>query len=397
MVVASVYQTGLNVMRNFLRRGVRTVGVDCLGQQEGFRSVYGKSYLCPDPDTHPAEWVAFMRSLAEQLGSRPVLISAADIFVSALGRHAQDLQGSYIFSPASVQVQAALATKEQQYELAAREGFPCPRTAYVQSKEELAAFLQTAQFPCLLKPRHQREWDALPEGNPLRGKKVVSADTAEGLAHSYGLAAPHRPEVVVQEIIAGPDDVKYCYLSVYGSNGARLGYCVVRELRCDVVMFGSANIVEPVEDEEIAGLCDHFLQSIGYVGVCEIEVKRDIRDGKVRLIEVNPRCSVTSDSAGYAGVDVAWLHYLDLIGQPVSPVNATRLNFRHITIRRDLPAFPMYLRAGLTTWRQWFRAYRPPVEFFDFDPRDWRVTGRTLLQSGRQLAGGLLRHWKLRS
>ena len=150
-------------------------------------------------------------------------------------------------------------------------------------------------------------------------------------------------------------------------------------------------------DEEIAGLCDRFLKEIGYVGLCEIEVKRDTRDGCVRLVEVNPRFSVTGDCASYAGVEVGWLHYLDRIGKSPSPMQATRFNFRHVVLMRDAPAFGQYLHAGLTTWSRWFGAYRSSVEFFDVDFRDWGVTSRTLYRALRALSGGLLRHWHVRS
>ena len=70
VVVASVFQTGLNLMRDLLRRGVRTVGIDCDSSHEGFRSSYGKSYLCPNPDTHPDDWIAFMIRLAQTKKAR---------------------------------------------------------------------------------------------------------------------------------------------------------------------------------------------------------------------------------------------------------------------------------------------------------------------------------------
>ena len=397
VVVASVFQTGLNLMRDLEHRGVRVVGVDCVPANVGFRSRYGKSYLCPDPDRQPAEWLAFMRSLAGQLGGKPVVIPAADIFVSALGAHAAELASAYRFSRASVVLQAALGTKEQQYAMAAKAGFPCPRTEYVQSQPELEAFCRGARFPCLLKPRSHREWEALPDGNPLHGKKVVTADTAAQLTELYSHIDTSPPGAVVQEVVSGGDDAKYCYLSVYGTASQRLGYCVVQEFRAYPIRVGSASVVCPVLDEEIAGICDRFLRAIGYVGLCEIEVKRDARDGQVRLIEVNPRFTVTGDCAIYAGVEVGWLHYLDSIGQPVAPMKATRLDFHHIVIQRDAAAFGQYLDAGLTTWGQWLGAYRRPLEFFDVDLLDWRVTRKTLYQAARALGGGILRHWKLRA
>ena len=93
-----------------------------------------------------------------------------------------------------------------------------------------------------------------------------------------------------------------------------------KELRCDPIGFGPASVTEPVRDEETDGVCDRFLRSIGYAGICEIEMKRDTRDGQVKLIEANPRLSGGGDAAPYAGVDTCWLHYLDLIGVPVTPV-----------------------------------------------------------------------------
>src|SRR3954447_6329189 len=44
----------------------------------------------------------FMHSLARLLAAKPVFIPADDIFVAALGRHADALGGSYILRSASV-------------------------------------------------------------------------------------------------------------------------------------------------------------------------------------------------------------------------------------------------------------------------------------------------------
>lgn len=396
-MVASVFQTGLNLIRDLERRGVRAFGVDCIASHAGFRSRYGTSYLCPDPDRQPLEWVAYMKRLAWEVGGKPVIVPAADIFVTALGEHAAQLETEYCFSHDSVQLQAALATKEQQYALAAQAAFPCPRSEHIRSRAELEAFCRDARFPCLIKPRSQREWEILPEGNPLRGKKIATAQTADELLARYRSVEEFQPDAVVQEIIEGPDNAKYCYLSAYGKDRQRLGYCVVRQLRTHPIGFGSASMVQPVVDEEIAAMCDRFLRSIGYVGICEIELKRDARDGQVRLIEVNPRWSVTADCARYAGLDLGWMHYLDLIGQPVTPATATRFNIRHIVLYREGPGFGQYLDAGLTTWGKWWSAYLPPVAFFDLDLRDWKVTMKTVFEAVKALAGGILRHWKLRA
>jgi predicted ATP-grasp superfamily ATP-dependent carboligase len=140
------------------------------------------------------------------------------------------------------------------------------------------------------------------------------------------------------------------------------------------VLFGSGSLVEPVIDPEITEICDTFLRGIGYVGICEIEVKRDKRDGAVRLIEANPRYSVTADSAYYAGVDIGWLHYLDLIGKNPTAVEANHFGFRHVVLWRDLPVLRHYVAQHIHSWRDIINSYRGPLNFFDFDLNDLNPT-----------------------
>ena len=211
------------------------------------------------------------------------------------------------------------------------------------------------------------------------------------LLRQYESVALYTPKLVVQEVIEGPDTNKLCYLSCYGQSGERLGSCVVRQLRTDPIYFGSASVVEPVYDLEADAVSDHFLRAIGYKGICELELKRDTRDGQLKLIEANPRYSVTSDAAPYTGVDIGWLHYLDLIGQPVQPVYPANLNFRHIALRRDFATFRSYIKAGLLSWRSFFQSYRGPVHFFDFDLRDRRVTWATMVELLKILIGPSIR------
>jgi predicted ATP-grasp superfamily ATP-dependent carboligase len=216
-------------------------------------------------------------------------------------------------------------------------------------------------------------------------------NSGEELLAKYRLVAEINPELVVQEVIEGPDTAKLVYLSCYGSDGRRIGACMVREVRTTPIYFGSASLVEPIVDQEADLLSDGFLRSIGYSGICELELKRDSRDGRVKLIEANPRYSVTADAAPYAGVDLGWLHYLDLIGQPVAMTNQRGREFRHIVLTRDFATFRSYLRERLVTWGGLLRSYRPPVAFFDFDLRDWRVTAATINQLIRLLIGPPLR------
>jgi D-aspartate ligase len=311
-----------------------------------------------------------------------VLIPSADVFVSAIAEHSATLGRHYIMSP-GVPVQGLLATKQTQYELAAKHGMPLPHTQFVTTAEEVASFAKNAQFPCLLKPIHFREWRNFPSGHPLSYTKVAIAETPAQLVESWRLASVINPHSIAQEIIQGPDTEKRVYLACYDSGSRRIANAMFRELRCNPLGFGPASVTEPVIDPETDEVCNRFLRTVGYSGVCEIEMKRDTRDGRVKLIEVNPRLTGGGDAAPYAGVDLCWLHYLDLIGRTPTPVAPDGKDFRHIDLRNDVGAIFAYRRAGLISWGDVIRSYRSPRRFFDFDTRDWRYSAETIYRMAR--------------
>jgi D-aspartate ligase len=389
-VVAGAFQTGVLGVRSLRRRGVHAVCFDANPQQSGFRSVYGPARLCPNPDLQPQEWVQFMLELAGTLPARAALICSSDQFVTAIAAHEAALRDRYIVSPGA-RMQGLLADKQTQYDLAAKHGMPMPRTEYATGEDDVVRFARDARFPCLLKPTHFRQWQRLPAGHPLSFQKVAIARDRDHLVELYRLAVGVSPLVILQEIIEGHDTDKRVYLGCYDSQGRRVGHAMFRELRCDPVGFGPASVSEPVDDPETDAVCDRFLRSIGYVGICEIEMKWDSYDKRVKLIEANPRLSGGGDAAPYAGVDLPWLHYLDLIGRPVAPVKPLGRDFRHVCVRSDGKTLAAYWRRGLITWKDVRHSFTPPLAFFDLDRRDWRYSLETLLVFGKSFVAEMLK------
>ena len=395
VVVGSAFQTGVLLARNLERRGVRVYLVDSDPSMHGFRSIYGTTLRCPNPDSEPAAWLKFMLELGDRVGGRPVLIAASDQFVSAFGAHEQELAGKFRLA-ASASMQAALALKEGQVRLALQHGLPIPRTRYANSEADVDQFAAEAQFPCLLKPQQQRFWSNAPAGHPLSIAKVLTAGTAGELMSQYRLAAELSPEVVLQEIIEGPDQNKRVHVAVYRADGERVGCCTTKEFRSFPKLFGVPSVVEPIQDPEVDSVCDRFFRSAGYRGICEIELKWDDRDGQVRMMDINPRYTGAGDAVPYAGLDHGWLHYLDLIGERVEPVQLNGRDFRHIMLGNDVVAIRDYWRMGMITWDEIRRTYRRPVYFYDLDWRDWRLAAGTVKRVVSVLGGWVLRGLGLR-
>ncbi|HEX4267603.1 MAG TPA: hypothetical protein VHY36_06940 [Steroidobacteraceae bacterium] len=389
-VIAGAYRTGVLGVRSLVRRNVHATLFDCDRSMPGFKSVYGPARLCPNPDLEPDAWLRFMVNLAQEHKQRPVLIASADQFVTAISKHADILKSHYIF-PSGVTLHGALAEKRTQYKLAHEHGMPMPRTEFVSSLEEAKVFGRSAVFPCVIKPNHFREWQRFPVDHPLSYQKVAVVNGPSQLCETYKLASMITPEVILQEMIQGDDSVKSVYLSCYDSQGRRIANAMFRELRCDPMWFGPASVTEPFFDQEVDAVCDDFLKKMRYSGLCEIEVKRDTRDGQVKLIEANPRLTGGGDAAPYSGVDLCWVHYLDLIGRTAAPVSPSGKHFRHIVLRADARAVPAYLRAGAITWREVLRSYRGPKAYYDLDWRDWRYSLETLYVTAGAFVSRMLR------
>ncbi|MEQ1794015.1 MAG: hypothetical protein ABL970_07465 [Nitrospira sp.] len=389
-VIAGAYQTAVLGVRSLNRHGVKALCFDCNSEMPGFRSVYGPARLCPNPDEEPQQWVEFMKELAHELGTKAVLIPSSDRYVTAIADQREILQEYFLLNP-GIRLQGLLAEKHTQYQLAMEHGMPMPLTGMVSSLEELLEFSRRLSYPCLIKPWHFREWQKFQPDHPLSNQKIAIANSAQELIANYELARPITPSVIVQDIIQGSDMAKRVYLSCYDRSGNRIANAMFRELRCVPIGFGPASVSEPYPDAEADAVCDSFLKKIGYIGICEIEIKRDSRDGQVKLIEANPRLSGGGDAAPYAGVDLCWIHYLEMIGRRVEPISPTGNHFRHVVLRAEGTAIPEYMRAGLLSWRQLFSSYKPPLAFFDFDLCDWRYSLETVVILIRALVCAL---WK---
>jgi peptidoglycan/xylan/chitin deacetylase (PgdA/CDA1 family) len=81
-------------------------------------------------------------------------------------------------------------------------------------------------------------------------------------------------------------------------------------------MFGSASFAESEWSPEVARLSTELIGKLGFAGVCGTEYKPDPRDGRWKLIEVNPRPTLWFSLTRAAGCDVVFEAYRDLVGRP---------------------------------------------------------------------------------
>jgi D-aspartate ligase len=71
-------------------------------------------------------------------------------------------------------------------------------------------------------------------------------------------------------------------------------------------------------NDTVLELSKRFITSLGYKGIIDIDYCYDKRDGKYKVLDINPRIGLTFRLfVGDNGLDVAQVAYMDLTGQPV--------------------------------------------------------------------------------
>lgn len=307
LVLDVAWVNGLAAVRSLGRAGIRVLAVDHRQSALGFRSRYANPVRCPDPGADAEAYVECVARL-----DPGVLLPTHDPPLNAVARHAERLTG-FRFPFPSWDVLERIQNKRSQLEAAAAAGVAVPETRYPQSGAEARAAGDELGYPVLVKP-------AQPVGFKRRfGKQAFRCETLAELDQAFRNAEPFEP--MVQEYVPGGDDQLYSVGSYLRDDGEALGVFSGRKLRQVPPGVGTCRVGEAVWVQEVVDAALRLLRALRFHGISQVEFKRDSRDGRYKLMEVNPRLWQWHGLAAACGVDLPLLAYRDLTGQPVTPVS----------------------------------------------------------------------------
>jgi predicted ATP-grasp superfamily ATP-dependent carboligase len=142
---------------------------------------------------------------------------------------------------------------------------PVPATVLVKSEDELTRI--PLEYPLIVKPVEM-------EGGA--GVKKLNSPT-DARAHLLRDNAAHRLPLLFQEFIPGID----VGLSVLANQGEIVAWTIQKWL--------STGALEFVADEQVLALGKKITAASGFHGVAHFDMRRDERDGAVKILECNPR------------------------------------------------------------------------------------------------------------
>lgn len=284
-----------------------------------------------------------------------VLLPAADNGVELAVRHASHLESlGYRLLDYAGDVSLAMLDKARTYELAREVGVDCPQTWRVRDEGDLRDIAGELSYPCALKPLQSHLFARHFQ------KKVFLADDRAQLLEGFARARDAGVEVLVTEIIPGPDDSNWAYRTYIDERGQPAFGLTTNRLRSGPPHFGTNCYVVTRWNPEVAEMGLRFLQGVGLRGLAYTEIKRDTRNGRLKLIECNHRFGNAQEVVRRAGLDVAQFAYLRATGRQTPEMGHWREGVRLWFPLRDFRAARQYVREGELTWPQWAASLARP-------------------------------------
>jgi len=302
---------GLGAIRSLGRAGVPVVAVDHRDFAIGFRSSYAFPVHAPDPVADEDGFIAAMSELGDALGRSAPIFPTHDEHLNSLARHAGELGDRFRFPFPSWDVLEPLQSKRHQIDTAEGLGLAAPRTLHPRSLEECHAAADEIGYPVLIKPSDNILFKR------LYRRQAFLCERREQLAEAYERAAPYEP--MLQEFIPGGDELLWTLGAYLAADGEVLATFSGHKLRQTRENMGSARVGEARWDDEVVSAGLDLLKALRFHGIAQVEWKRDPRDGRLKLIEVNPRLWQWHSLTGACGADVTQAAYWDLVGDRRAP------------------------------------------------------------------------------
>ena len=183
------------------------------------------------PEREEARFVEQLLALAPSY-RESVLLPASDAALAAVSRHRSSLAEDFVVGCVDWKTARLFIEKKYTYEIASGVAVPIPRTIVPDNADEVVRYGERARYPVLVKPSQGHLYTA------RFGRKMTAVADPGALLSSFREAESAELEVMLQEIIPGPDSLGMNYNS-YAVDGEPIMEFTARQVRSSPTGFGS--------------------------------------------------------------------------------------------------------------------------------------------------------------
>ncbi len=384
-----MHHGALGVIRSAGRLGIPVIHAHRGGRSALDRSRYSAGCVTLPSDAADERTLEIL-CVGAARGRKPILLAVDDASAMFVADHSETLRDAFRFPRQPDGLVRALADKRRMRRLCVEHAIPAPLAAFPRSSEEALAQAESLVFPVVVK----RVDASRASGSSI--PNVLIAPDRERLLEAYTLlASPSASNVMLEEYIPAEPEANWMFNGYFDSDSRSRASFTGVKLRQAPPRAGATTLGVCKANRELVEATERLMAAVGYRGILDVDYRLDRRDGRYKLLDVNPRIgsSFRLFAAG-DGCDVLRVMYLDLTGQQLPSRAPQQEGRRWIVEPQDLRSAWWHVRRRELTLSGWLRTVRHVDEtawWAGDDPRPLLALVRSLGagRARRLLAKGL--------
>ncbi|MEZ5519956.1 MAG: hypothetical protein R3F08_00545 [Dokdonella sp.] len=194
-------------------------------------------------------------------------------------------------------------------------GIAHPRTYSIASAADIEKIPFDELDRVFIKPSNSQKF------SQTIGAKGIWANSRDELARIWAGLQGQGFHLMAQEYVPGSSADHYFIDGYRDRTGKFSGLFARRRIRIHPPDFGNSSFCHSIALDEVKGAVEgvsELLSGLAYRGIFSAEFKRDARDGRFRILEVNTRAWWYVEFAARCGINVCRMAYEDALGLPVT-------------------------------------------------------------------------------
>jgi len=380
-IVVGGYANGVSAVRALASAGLEVEVVTTMPADIAQYSRYvRRSHCLLELESEPDSLIALLERNARRLKNW-VIIPTNDRALSVLAKHHERLQSTFTLTMPPWEITRRVINKRLTAEYASDVGIEVPQNYGTATPAVLEA--ARLDFPVVVKPHKSHEFVH------RFGQKLFLVNSREELTCALHDLAGTNIECDVIDLIPGPEGSTYHYQTYIDRHGDPIAEFTLRKLRQSPPHFGVARAAEPARVPQLREPTIELLRRIEWRGMASVAYKRDERNGRFYLMEVNGRCFLTHGLARRAGINFPLLAFSEMMSGRCEGAAEngwtgvwlhlhTDFLYTILGLRRELPDRDFWRSyARSKTYAVW--SYRDPRPFLAQWAFTLRQLGRTLV------------------
>jgi len=241
-----------------------------------------------------------------------LLVSSNETYGEFIAKNQKDLKDKFYFNYPSVKLQHTLVNKEDFYKTYEDSVLDLPDTYYYDCSKD-TKIKRELTYPVIVKPANVIMFKHMEFAGK---KKIYRLNTLEEVEHVIDLfkKGGYTDTLIIQEYIPGDDSYLFDAVVYVDKNHKTklVSFAQIGLQEHNSRMIGNAAVIingyseHPGVEEQIKKITK-FMDTIGYQGFAEFDMKYDARTKKYKVMEINARqgrCSYYITPCGYNLIEV---------------------------------------------------------------------------------------------